>query len=110
MEFVWNKPTALDTEIEMVQHGSDVTYNVHKLNRTRKGFSLVVCAMRLTISVNMLLCGTFFLVYTIDISRLLLQTVVLAFVMNIDELIFASLAPVHVKQALASRYTRCTRA
>ena len=43
----------------------------------------------------MLLCGTFFLAYTIELSRLLLQTVVLSFVMVLDELVYASLAPEH---------------
>jgi hypothetical protein len=38
---------------------------------------------------------------TIEISRLLLQTVVLGFVMSIDELVYASLAPLHVKKVLA---------
>lgn len=39
----------------------------------RKCFGILVCAIRLTVAFNMLLCGMFFLAYTIEISRLLLQ-------------------------------------
>ena len=97
---VWDRPIGQFTEIE---HVNQQTYRFHKFSRNRKLFGLIVGTLRMSIAINMLVCGMFFLAYTIELSRLLLQTVVLSFVMNVDELVFTTLAPLHAKQVRTPR-------
>ena len=66
---MWDRPIGEFTEIEYV---NKQTYRFHKLSRARSAFGLFVCCMRFAIAGNMLICGMFFLAYTIELSRLLL--------------------------------------
>ena len=91
-------PVGETTQIELLNG----EYTFVCFSKLRSFWILTVCAAKLGIVMVMLVAGTFFLGYTIELRTLLLQTVVLGYVMTVDELVYAALAPAHVKRALDS--------